>query len=507
MRSLCGPVARAALLIALAVPARGADHLLLTEFAVTPTNGEFVEIYNPTADPVDLSKYYLSDFVLRNVSNAATQNYWRIVDGRLQPDPGFAIDFLVRFPDGVSILPGQTMVISLHDDLAFADAWSAGGQLVRPSFELTQDGSADGVPGMVDPGPELVGEPLIQSAAGLSNGTECVVLFYWDGASDLVADVDVVQWSNGGTSTLYPNKTGVSIDGPDADTIASMYQPDTPAPQQVASQLSTAHDFGLTVSRIDFDEAGETLTGGNGLLGHDETSEDLSVTWRPNTVPSIGSPGEFGPPALLAGAARAADRFDLLFSRRLDPLTAGRVSAYSALQVLTPGGQPVVLPVALTAAALATDGRTVTLKTDPQVALALYEIRVSGVFSEDGGEAVAPGTRALVRGFNPGPDLRLSIPHRPFFPQLDGRMEISYEAPQGANVLLRVFDGQGREVLVMAEEAAPAGGLRTIQWDGRDRLRQRIPAGVYYLHLEIPATGQATVVPLVMASAAEEALR
>lgn len=507
MRSLCGSVARAALLVALAVPARGTDHLLFTEFAVTPTNGEFVEIYNPTAAPVDLSQYYLSDFVL---AQDPAQNYWRIVDGALNPDPGFPNDFLVRFPVGASVLPGQTIVVALHDDLAFADAWSAGGQIVRPDFELIQDGSADGVSDMVDPGPELFGRPLIQSAAGLSNGTECVVLFHWDGVSDLVQDVDVVQWQapGGTTNTIFPNKSGVSVDGPDPGTSTSIYLPDTPpASQNVASNLATANDFGLTVSRTDFDEAGETLTGGNGLTGHDETSEDLSLSWQANTTPSIGSPGEFGPPALLAGAARAVNRFDLLFSRGLDATTAERSSAYSLLQILTPGGEPVTLPLAATSAALAEDGRTVVLTTDPQVPLALYEIRVSGVLSEDGSESLALGTRALVRGFNPGPDLRLSIPHRPFFPQLDGRMEISYTAPQGASVLLRIFDGQGREILVMAEETAPPGGLRTIQWDGRDRLRQRVPAGVYYLHLEIPATGQATVVPLVMASAAEETFR
>ena len=44
-----------------AVPGHGANHLLVTEVAVTPTPVEFIEIHNPTANAVDLTKYYLTD--------------------------------------------------------------------------------------------------------------------------------------------------------------------------------------------------------------------------------------------------------------------------------------------------------------------------------------------------------------------------------------------------------------------------------------------------------------
>ncbi|MGD2114246.1 MAG: lamin tail domain-containing protein, partial [Acidobacteriota bacterium] len=42
-------------------PPPTADRLLLTELVVTPTAGEYVEIHNPNAFPVDLSDYYLTD--------------------------------------------------------------------------------------------------------------------------------------------------------------------------------------------------------------------------------------------------------------------------------------------------------------------------------------------------------------------------------------------------------------------------------------------------------------
>jgi hypothetical protein len=184
-------------------------------------------------------------------------------------------------------------VISTHDDEAFSDAWSMPGGPIVPDFELIQDGEGDGVPGMIDPGPDLVGVSYIQASAGLSNAREVIVLFFWDGSSDLVQDVDIVQWSNAGSDffTVSPNKTGVTVDGPDADDVPTPYLPDTaPLDQDLAA--FGAHDFGFTVTRVDFAEGAETSAGGNGIAGHDETSEDYSQTWVPNTPPSIGSAGD-----------------------------------------------------------------------------------------------------------------------------------------------------------------------------------------------------------------------
>jgi hypothetical protein len=209
----------------------------------------------------------------------------------------------------------------------------------------------------------------------------------------------------------------------------------------------------------------------------------------------------------LAARSVSATSFELEFSRRLDRSSAERIASYSVLQILSVGGEATGLPLAVRAADLQPDGTTVALTTDDQVALALYEIRVGGVVTEDLGETVAPGTRALVRGFNPGPGLRLDVPRRPFVPSFDAPMEITYAAPQGRGVLLRVFDTEGRELFVLADEPAPPGGLRTVRWDGRDRLRQRLPAGVYVLHLEIVSTGEQTSVPIVVAVAEKESLR
>lgn len=477
-----------------------ADHLLLTEFAVTPTDGEFFEIYNPTPSVIDLTNYYVSDFVF---AGDPAQNYWRITDGALVPSGGFATDFCARFPEGATIAPGQSIVICLKDNFAFEDTWGA-----PADYEMVQDGLGDGVPSMVDPGPETVGVPLIQGDAGLSNSREVIVLFFWDGESDLVKDVDIVQWSNAGPDfvTVSPNKSGVRIDGPDADTIESTYQLDTtPAAQSLAA--NGQHLFGRTVTRTDYREGTETRTAGNGITGHNETSENYAATWLMDTQPSIGSPGDYGPPALLRGTAEAVDRVDLFFSRDLDPATAEDQGNYSALAILTPGGAVTQFPVAVREAVLQDDRRTVRLTTSDLSPQVLYRISVKKLRSENLQDEVVQGTETLVYGYNPSRQLVLDVPPRPFVPHLDGAMEIRYLAPQGEPILLRVFDNRGRELFVLADEVSPAGGQRTLSWNGRDHLRQRLPAGMYYLHLSSPASGDNAVAPIVVGVASEEAIR
>jgi len=69
-----------------------AEHPIVTEFVVTPTAGEFIEVYNPAAATIDLSQYYVTDAVTGN-----DNHYTTIVQG------GFAVqnssDFMAKFPD------------------------------------------------------------------------------------------------------------------------------------------------------------------------------------------------------------------------------------------------------------------------------------------------------------------------------------------------------------------------------------------------------------------------
>ncbi len=239
----------------------GDSHLLLTEICVQPGGYEFVEIHNPTQAPIDLSNYYLWD-----ATNAANQTfYWLIAT----LDSVDAYDFAVHFPSGAIIQAGQYLTVSISPA---ADFETNLGQ--APDFALLADGTGS-TANMVPAFANSVG-----SSAGLSNGGEVVVLFYWDGASDLVKDVDYVVWAKTANDfSEGSDKTGITVG-------SSTYLPDTPLDQQ---QYLGSHNNGESFQRIDLTEGAEVKTGGNGITGNDETSEDLPNTWTV-AAPTPGQP-------------------------------------------------------------------------------------------------------------------------------------------------------------------------------------------------------------------------
>lgn len=249
------------------------DHLLITEFVVTPTAGEFIEIYNPTLATIDLSRYYLTDDVTNN-----NNDYVNVVNGAGALSVA-NFDFLVKFPEGASIAPGGVKTV------AFSGAGFILSYGSAADYEILRD----------DAGTPDMDAIAVTSNAGLTNGSESIVLFHWDGVSDLVQDVDYVVWGAGAISAAV-DKSGLAIDGPDADSEASFYKDDTPIANQTVVNAdndgsSQPHTSGASAAR-NAPETGETLTGGNGITGHDETSENLSFaggSWTLNSTPTPGT--------------------------------------------------------------------------------------------------------------------------------------------------------------------------------------------------------------------------
>lgn len=204
---------------------------------------EFFSIYNPTDATVDLSEYYVSD---------QEDSYVNVVDG----DTGFSTtDFIAAFPAGATLAPGETLTVAL--DLPNFLTQLPG---VKVDYEYGTDGMANGIPDMV--------RKTNATAPSLTNGGEVLILFRWDGASNLVQDVDIVVWGTG----IVPNKTGVTVNG-------STYLPDSATMTAVA-----APGVGQVLRRVNdwtFGDSGtgERKSGGNGITGHDETSESVSVSW------------------------------------------------------------------------------------------------------------------------------------------------------------------------------------------------------------------------------------
>ncbi len=222
-----------------------AAHLLISELVVTPTAGEFVELYNPTANAIALDDIYLADY----------PTYYEVTQGTA---PAQNSDFVVHFPAGSSIPAGGFVVVSMRTATEFNTTFG-----VYPDFDMSAaDANA----------PAMVG--TIGSNAGLSNNSEMVVVFSWDGSADLVQDLDYVVWG----ATAGVDKTGITVG-------TGTYLADTATSSQVAA---TSPSGGSSLERCDTSEGAETDTGGNGLTGNDETSEDLSATFVVGNAPTPG---------------------------------------------------------------------------------------------------------------------------------------------------------------------------------------------------------------------------
>lgn len=255
-------------LIAVVIAAPARAHLMITEVGYdtvdeTAPTSEYVEILNPGPGTVSLANVWL-------VGDEDAYPY--LVNGPVAPIS--LNNFIDRFPS-ITLAPGEIVVVC-HDSGAFlAEFFPIGGLadfVAQPGqqtlLEVTQDGAGDGVADMIPWGSNPTG------TLSMANNGECVGLASWDGASDLVTDLDWVCWL---TTTFIPNKDvdyPLGMDGPDADLEASFFANDRgtgiPAPDSPQ---------GFSIHRTSLTEKDEVATGGNGVGGHDETTEDWSV-WQ-----------------------------------------------------------------------------------------------------------------------------------------------------------------------------------------------------------------------------------
>ena len=212
------------------------DGLLLSELVVTPTDGEYIEITNPTAEDVSLGRVYLADY----------NTYYGITQGT---DPPGASDFRVKFPGAAMIGAGATIVVSTQPDGDFELVYTN-----APDYDFA----------------DMQGE-MGASETRLSNADEMVVAFFWDGTSDDVQDIDYLLW---GDASDAMDKSGVTVG-------AHTYLAETAAASQdFATAPSTSGD---SLVRCPLSEGAEVQTGSNGFNGADETSEDMSVNWFVST--------------------------------------------------------------------------------------------------------------------------------------------------------------------------------------------------------------------------------
>ena len=212
-----------------------ADHLLLKKVCVRPDNGEMVVIYNPTDDAISLDGYYLSD----------NKKYYDLPSG----DPlttSYYNDFLIEFPD-IEIAAGSERIISLQEASNYTAFY---GSDYTPDLSISDNIDYSTTTTLNDK---------------LSDDSEIIILFYWDGASSIVTDIDYFAWGDGISNLI--NKS--SKPGYQLDTAENSQNP-----------ITTVHEDYYTYRRVDLNEGTETSSGGNGFGGDDETSENINTTWE-----------------------------------------------------------------------------------------------------------------------------------------------------------------------------------------------------------------------------------
>ena len=245
----------------------GVDHLVFSEIVITPSEAEFVKITNPTANDIGLTNYYLTDGT--DISNG--KFYYQLTGG-LNYWSGSGSDFICRFPSGYTLSAGTSVTISLRDSSTYANYFGENADLTLA------DDLLDAVDGISTKG---------SNAAKLGNSAETLILFYWDGSSATVQDVDYLLWGN--------NSFGIDKSG------VSGYTSDTPAASQ---SYLPVHSVDEKLVRIS-DEGSETQTEGNGITGHDETSELMQDTWQ--IVPLVSSKPEISAVRISPSSPNSAD--------------------------------------------------------------------------------------------------------------------------------------------------------------------------------------------------------
>jgi hypothetical protein len=243
-------------------------HLLLTEIgwrglnsATLADSTEFMEIYNPTNELLDLAKYHVSD-----VNTYSTLPVAGTVDLAAN-----STDFCMRFPAGAMIAPGAVKVIAVD-----------GGRYKRATgvdadFMLFNAGGSTTAQLMVDEGANK--GATYPTFGSFTNGGEFVWLFYWDAISDLVCDVDLVYWGPGTGANLPSRKLATSCqDGPDAGTATSCYLLDAGNPAGSMARALSAPASGAGTRQRVGPESESVTTGGNGCVTGGPTDARTS-TW------------------------------------------------------------------------------------------------------------------------------------------------------------------------------------------------------------------------------------
>jgi len=501
-----------------------ADHIIFTQITITPDEAEVIAIYNPKNEAINLSNYYLSD------AESSGKHYYNLPTGS-DYWSGYSSDFIVRFPD-ININPGQTLTISLKDASTFNSYYS-----YDPDLTLTDD--------MLD---VVDGQNTIGSSANLADNYESLILFYWDGSSAIIQDVDYFYWGNTLALDLYGiDKTGIPG-----------YLDDTPFNIQADHILEETHNLDYSYVRKSTTENGESgpssnnITG-NGITGHDETSEIFNQSWEIILNPLLPEPiagcaddtacnydqnaevndgsceysclgctdssaENYIPSATIDNGACniSGDSIqDIVDENQGNECDENLSSSYQIIGLVVgyddvrPSGGPEVIAlqddngyqIEIVVWDWDVKSSAIGFMVDPYDP-SKYVMHVNGTLGTYNCswqfEVASANNILLYDIYHPEGNLvedetiiKAEISTAPYviIPTLGERLDFSYSFPSNSRVIVRIIDLNGIFITSIVDKYYETGGVieryeDTSDWDGRDHLGQIVPPGTYLIQVE-----------------------
>ena len=438
-----------------------ADHLIFNRICTTPDQAEMIEIYNPLSSEIDLSNYYLSD----------SDKYYQWINGESIGN----FDFVIKFPTGLTIASQETIIITTQSNADFSNHYDqiADISLIDTDFESFEFG--------INP--------------NLSASEEMLILFYWDGISSIVQDVDYFLWGDYDKGVYKSTDEGYTYN-------------DTPLENQIFIRDYSEADFSDSLYvRNNINENDEIQSGGNGITGHDETSENIVSSWS-----IMGIEKEISFQDIINGdydCAGSSQDGCPLGSLPECPIVnpMGVIVDYFDI---TPYGGPHALTIE------DDEGYRLELTiwpdnwdfaNDPNYSTLLdppynrFLVQAFGnVFEYDGEKQI------LVCGledfeiiesydmdgiFEEGNYVKASINPAPYvlLASEDERLDYSFSFPSNSRVIIRVFDISGRFITTLADKYYESSGNVKREelhssWNGKNHLGQVLPPGTYLMHME-----------------------
>jgi hypothetical protein len=518
-----------------------ADHLLLTRVVTQPTSAESFSIYNPTNSVINLSDYYICD----------DEDYYKMqTEGDMAPSH-FINGFTARFPD-INIDPNDTLTIVLN--LEYIKYY---GEDFVPDLAMyldqdnsmieTEEGSFGKIFSDEDGDPNTTDD--INPVPKLNDNEELLILFYWDGnPSSPIQDVDYFVWSSFDGVEKVVDKTGIDS-----------YADDTALDNQWYFNTMAGQYYAY--SRIGIDEIDEIQNNGNGINGHDETSENFRVSWEVIEIfemgctdpdaPNYNEAAEFDDGSCYIPFSKIISGvYDCGINSR-DACEDGMPSSDVAnCQLVNIEGKIVSFgdysyangPYALVVED--EEGYRLELTIWPDTWNILLDENYSilteppffdfvvkaygNVFTYNGKRQVyvcGPTTIEITQTYNtsgifiPSDATKTAINPEPFIliPTLGENLNFTYTFPENSRVIIRIYDLSGRFITSLEdkyfEEAGTVvrnnlslneygDGINSSAWDGRDQLGQIVAPGTYIMHIEAmnPVTGetQTDAAPIVV---------